>query len=274
MKYIKRFNEELKPETYISAGNRLKNLPGGGKKRSTPLIDYGLEKKYGFYKMHWANASTLLGKNLTFTNLKCESHFGRPDSSKIETFRYSAEDAVELWKKGNHPLCMTFNFVFQPTEETKDKMTSPSKSALGELYQNPMFSFEVWFSNWEEGLDSYNWDIDTEEPMTGDAVVDSNGMYKWTNEITIYKKKPVKMYYGKPYVFYGIFSDRSSALKFKRELNDLLEPHKEKVMELLSCVNAGADAIEEYEDRIKKISLNNLFSVDDKITNWFTYNEL
>ena len=45
-------------------------------------------------------------------------------------------------------------------------------------------------------------------------------------------------------------------------------------MELLSCVNAGADAIEEYEDRIKKISLNNLFSVDDKITNWFTYNEL
>ena len=274
MKYLKKFNEELKPETYIRAGNQLRNMPGGGEKRSTPLIDYGLEKKYGFYKMHWANSSALLGKNLTFTNLKCESHFGRPDSSKIETFRYSAEDAVELWKKGNHPLCMTFNFVFQPTEETKDKMTSPSKSALGELYQNPMFSFEVWFSNWEEGLDSYNWDYHTEEPITGDSVVDLNGLYKWTNELTIYKKKPVKMYYSKSYPYFGIFSDRSSALKFKRELNDLLEPHKEKVMELLSCVNAGADAIEEYEDRIKKISLNNLFSVDDKITNWFTYNEL
>jgi hypothetical protein len=44
MKYIKRFNEELKPETYISAGYRLKNLPGGGKKRSSPLIDYGFGK--------------------------------------------------------------------------------------------------------------------------------------------------------------------------------------------------------------------------------------
>ena len=272
MKYIKRFNEELKPETYISAGNRLINMPGGGKRRSSPLIDYGLEKKWGFYKMHWANTSTILGKDLTFTNLRCESYFGRPDSSKIETFRYSAEDAVELWRQGDHPLCMTFNFVFQPTEETKDKMTTSS-----ELYQNPMFSFEVWFSNWEEGLDSYNWDYHTEEPITGDSVVDLNGLYKWTNELTIYKKKPVKMYYGKQYGFFGIFSDRSSALKFKRELNDLLEPHKEKVMELLSCVNAGADAIEEYEDRINKISLNNLFSVDaerDYQSKWFTYHEL
>ncbi len=268
MKYIKRFNEELKPETYMRAGSMLKDMPGGGKRRSSPLIDYGLEKKYGFYKMHWANGSSLLGKDLTFTNLRCESYFGRPDSSKIETFRYSAEDAVELWRQGDHPLCMTFNFVFQPTEATKDKMNS------SELYQNPMFSFEVWFSNWEEGLESYNWDVDNDEPFEGDTVVDLNGMYKWTNEITIYKKKPVKMYYGKAYTYCGIFSDRASALKFKKQLNDLLEPHKEKVMELLSCVNASADAIEEYEDRINKISLNHLFSVDEKITNWFTYNVL
>lgn len=269
MKYIKRFNEELKPETYISAGYGLKNLPGGGKKRSSPLIDYGLEKKYGFYKMHWANGSSLLGKDLTFTNLICQSYFGRPDSSSVETFRYSAEDAVELWRQGDHPLCMTFNFVFQPTEATKDKMNS------SELNSNcPMFSFEIWFSNWEEGLESYNWDIDNDEPMTGDAVVDLNGLYKWTNELVIYKKKPVKMYYSKSYPYFGIFSDRASALKFKKQLNDLLEPHKEKVMELLSCVNASADAIEEYEDKINKISLNHLFSVDEKTANWFTYNQL
>lgn len=271
MKYIKRFNEELEPETYMRAGRMLKDMPGGGKKRSSPLIDYGLEKKYGFYKMHWANTSTILGKDLTFTNLRCESYFGRPESTN-ETFRYSAEDVVELWKQGNYPLCMTFNFVFQPTEETKNKMTTTS-----ELYQNPMFSFEVWFSNWEEGLDSMNWDIDNDEPMTGDAVVDLNGMYKWTNEILIYKKRPVKMNYGKLYGFFGIFSDRTSALKFKRGLNSLMEPHKEKVMELLSCVNAGADVIEEYEDRINKISLNNLFSVDaekDYQSKWFTYNHL
>lgn len=269
MKYIKRFNEELKPETYIRAGNSLMNMPGGGRKRSTPLIDYGLEKKYGFYKMHWANTSTILGKDLTFTNLRCESYFGRPDSSKIETFRYSAEDAVELWKQGNYPLCMTFNFVFQPSESTKDSL-----SQVSELGTNPMFSFEVWFSNWEEGLDSYNWDIDAEEPMTGDDVVDLNGLYKWTHEVLIYKNKPVKMYYGKQYGFFGIFSDRQSALKFKRELNNLMDPHKDKVMELLSCVNASSDDIEEYEKVVNNISLNNLFSVDERTTNWFTYHNL
>lgn len=277
MKYIKRFNEELEPETYMRAGRMLKGLPGdsldGGKKRSSPLIDYGLKMKYGFYKMHWANTSTILGKDLTFTNLRCESYFGRPDSAIVETFRYSAEDAVELWKRGDYPLCMTFNFVFQPTEETKDKITSTFGIGT-ELGQNPMFSFEVWFSVYDEGLESYNTDEEG-EPMTGDAVVDLNGLYKWTNEITIYKKRAVKMYYTKTYGFFGIFSDRASALKFKRELSSLLEPHKEKVMELLSCVNAGTDAIEEYEDKINKISLNNLFSVHaekDCQSKWFPYN--
>lgn len=275
MKYIKKFNEELKPESYINAGRRLMGMPANydrdKRKRSTALIDYGSEMKWGFYKMHWANSSTLLGKDLTFTNVKCECYFGRPDSQNIETFRYSAEDAVELWRQGDHPLCMTFNFVFQPSEETKDILSSRSISELG---TNPMFSFEVWFSNWDEGLDSYNWDVDNDEPFTGDDAVDLNGLYKSTREVSIYKKKPIKMYYGKQYGFFGIFSDRQSALKFKRELNNLMDPHKEKVMELLSCVNASADDIEEYEKTINNISLNNLFSVDENTKNWFTYHTL
>ena len=279
MKYLKKFNEDLDPDKYIRAGTQLRGMPGGGK-RSAALIDYGLEKKYGLYKMHLANTSTILGKDLTFSNLRCESYFGRPDSSKTETFRYSAEDLVERWKGGQSPLCITFNFVFQPTEETKDKMTTTINGVLqgnSELYQNPMFSFEVWFSEWEEGLDIYNWDYDKGEPMTDDAV-DINGLYKWSKTTLMYMKRPEKMYNNnKPYVYFGIFSDRSSALKFKRQLNSLLEPHKEKVMELLSCVNAPVDDIERYEDRINKISLNNLFSVDaekDYQSKWFTYNNL
>ena len=273
MKYIKRFNEELDdPGSYIRAGQKLMNMPGGGRKRSTPLIDYGYEKKWGFYKMHWANSSTLIAKDLTFTNLRCESYFGRPDSSKTETFRYSAEDVVELWRLGEHPLCMTFNFVFQPSEETRDALSSRSISELGTNVL-PMFSFEVWFSNWEEGLDSYNWDVDNDEPFTGDDAVDLNGLYKSTRGVSIYKGKPVKIY-GKQYGFFGIFSDRQSALKFKRELNNLMDPHKDKVMELLGCVNASADDIEEYEKVVNNISLNNLFSVDERTTNWFTYHNL
>ena len=270
MKYLKKFNEDLDPDKYIRAGTQLRGMPGGGK-RSAALIDYGLEKKYGLYKMHLANTSTILGKDLTFSNLRCESYFGRPDSSKTETFRYSAEDLVERWKGGQSPLCITFNFFLQATEETKDKLK------IDELRTNtPIFSFEVWFSEWEEGLDIYNWDYDKGEPMTDDAV-DINGLYKWSKTTLMYMKRPEKMYNNKPYVYFGIFSDRSSALKFKRQLNSLLEPHKEKVMELLSCVNAPVDDIERYEDRINKISLNNLFSVDaekDYQSKWFTYNNL
>lgn len=270
MKYIKKFNEELKPETYVIAGQRLKNLPGGGKKRSTPLIDYGFEKKYGFYNIHWANSSTVVAQSAKFTNPQCECYFSIPDSTNTQTFAYSAEDAVELWKQGDKPLCMTFNFTFQATEETKDKITSTDEI---KTYALPMFSFEVWFSSWEEGLDSYNWDIDNDQPFEGDTAVDVNGMYKWTNDIIIYKSKPVKKFYGKQYGFFGIFSDRQSALKFKRQLNELISPHKEKVMELLSCVNASAEALDEFEDKINNIRVNSLFSIEyDKASqnNWFT----
>ena len=269
MKYIKKFNEELKPNTYIQAGYRLRQLPGGGKKRATPLIDYGLEKQYGFYNMHCGNVSGVFAESAKFTKPICECYFGRPNSSDINTFGYSAEQVVEYWAAGNQPLCMTFNFTFQPAEETKDKYDSYQELKTSYL---PMFSFQVWFSNWEEGLDSYNWDVDNDEPMTGDDLVDINGMYNWTKEVLLMKLKPVKKYYGKTYPYYGIFADRSSALKFKRQLNDLILPHKEKVMELLSCVNASPDDIDEFEEKINNISVNSLFSVDiDKYSQstWF-----
>lgn len=272
MKYIKRFNEDLNPNSYIQAGYRLRQLPGDqqkGKKRSTSLIDYGLEMQYGFYNMHWANAAGVSVQSVKFTNPKCECYFGRPDSSDINTFNYSPEQVVEYWAAGNQPLCMTFNFTFQAAEETKDKYDTYQELKTSYL---PMFSFQVWFSNWDEGLDSYNWDYDNEEPMTGDAVVDVSGMYKWTNGIVVMKSKPVKKYYGKEYPYFGIFSDRQSALKFKRQLNDLISPHKEKVMELLSCVNASADSLDEFEDKINKISVNSLFSVDidkNSQSTWF-----
>lgn len=282
MKYIKRFNEDLDPDKYIKAGNRLSNMAGdmagGGKKRSIALIDYGLEKKYGFYKIHWATTAKVIGKNLTFTNLRCESYFGRPDSSKTETFRYSAEDAVERWKEGQSPLCITFNFFLQATEETKDKVKAVALTPSDEIKSNtPIFSFEVWFSEWEESLEEYNWDHDNGRPLTGDDAVDINGLYKWTKTTLMYMKRPEKMYNNKPYDYFGIFSDRTSALKFKRQLNSLLEPHKEKVMELLSCVNAPVDDIEEYEDRINRISINNLFSIEadgNCQSKWFTYSNL
>jgi hypothetical protein len=275
MKYLRRFNEELNPDTYIRAGRMLSNMPGGVK-RSSSLIDYGSEKKYGFYKMHWGYKNHIRLKDVAFTNLRCESYFSQPDSSNVKTFYYSAEDAVERWKEGESPLCITFNFFFQATEETKEKFTGHADDRYELISNIPMFSFEVHFSNWDEGLDAYNWDEDNERPMT-EGAVDLNGLYDWSKDIIIYIKAPQKKYYGKAYNYFGIFSDRASALKFKRKLNDLLDPHKEKVTELLSCVNGSGDDISEYEDRINKISINNLFSIEaegDCQLKWFKYNNI
>lgn len=50
MKHLKHFNEELRPETYIRAGNRLKYY--GKNKKGDKLVDYGYEKGHGFYNAH------------------------------------------------------------------------------------------------------------------------------------------------------------------------------------------------------------------------------
>lgn len=291
MKYIKRFNEELKPETYVRAGFTLKGKPGNikvdGGKRSTPMMDYGYSKKWGIYNMHFAS-NYLVVENSSFTNLRCDSYYSRPDSSNISSFQYSAEDAVEKWAKGEAPLCITFNFYFQATEETLDKvnnLSNLSSSNIKEIksYVIPMFSFQVCFSDWEDGLDAYNSDDYGDGQLPDDLKVDEKGLYEWTNSLDIYIKPPVKMYFNARYPFCGIFSDRNSAKLFKEKLNDLLDPHKEKITELLSCVNGRPDVIDQYEDKIKEISINNLVlrsiggvkpgsAIDT--SKWFTYDTL
>ena len=267
MKHIKRFNERLDPYTYIRAGRMLANRPGGGK-RPGPLIDYGLEKKFGkFYRMHWGNSSVLVGKDCTFTNLRCDSYFSRPIGGVQSTYLYSAEDVVERWANEAEPLCITFIFRFQATEETKDKIKHDELNKI----DLPMFSFEVRFSNFSDGLDDFNEYIVEDEP------VDVNGMYKGTKEINIYKKKPVKINFNATYPYFGIFADRPSALMFKRQLNKLIEPHKEKVMELLSCVNASGEDLDRFDDAINGISINELYTLDTdprNIDKWFTSNRI
>ena len=58
---------------------------------------------------------------------------------------------------------------------------------------------------------------------------------------------------------YGIFTDRQSALKFKRNLPSLINPHKEKIMDLLSIIGGGGDEVEDIFESFNKIRINALY---------------
>jgi hypothetical protein len=69
---------------------------------------------------------------------------------------------------------------------------------------------------------------------------------------------------------YGIFADSQSALKFKRNLPSLVNPHKEKIMDLLSIIGGGADEVEDIFESFNKIRVNSLYQDENlKGTNLF-----
>ena len=90
MKHLKRFNEELKPETYRSAGRHLDYY--NKRNRASALIDYANEKEFGFYKLHFANQSVIVTKadGQTFTELQLTGIYigGRGDMSENNNILY------------------------------------------------------------------------------------------------------------------------------------------------------------------------------------------
>ena len=73
---------------------------------------------------------------------------------------------------------------------------------------------------------------------------------------------------------YGIFADRQSARKFILNLPSLLNPHKEKIMNLLMIIGGGGDEVEDIFDSFNKIRINAIYQ-DENIKggnlhkNWY-----
>ena len=76
MKHLKRFNEELDPQTYIRAGMALKQY--GKTTKGNKLVDYGHEKGHGFYNAHiqWAGQSPVYTGKIT--DPTCKFYYGVP----------------------------------------------------------------------------------------------------------------------------------------------------------------------------------------------------
>lgn len=274
MKHLKRFNEELNPTTYRRAGTQLINK--FKEERGGKLVDYGNEKEFGFYNMYFCNNNGKIGSPIKVTNPKAQFYFGSFDTGSFDngkpSIRHkSAEELVSSWKKGDE-LAFTISFSFIATEESKRQI---EHSGLKKSSGVPMFSFKVQLSDWLDGLDEWNTDQDTGDIITGTEAHDIYDMFEntfYNVEITL--ERPVDQYH------FGVFTDRASAFKFKKELPRLIEPFEGHIHDIISVIGGESEQIEKIMDLFKKITLNGLYDDDAKAkaknndysNRWFDYN--
>jgi hypothetical protein len=270
MKYLRRFDEELNPSTYRTAGQRLMRAKFD-EERGATLIDYGNEKEFGFYNILVGNTGGKFnnGVPLTFTNPKATFYFNSIESDFYGNYgttelvkNKTAEELVQSWKKGDD-LAFTISFRFQATEESKSKY---SHSELETRAGTSIFSFRVELSDWYGGLDEWNTDQDTGDMIVGDEAHDIYDMFvnsSYHPKITL--QRPDNKF------IFGIFSDRASANKFVMDLPRLLEPFEGHIHDIISAI--GGDP--EHTDKIKmlfpsteslfgSISVNSLYDTNKK----------
>jgi len=259
MKHLRRFDEELNPNTYRNAGKRLINK--FKEERGGKLIDYGNEQEFGFYNMYFCNNNGKIDNPIKVTNPKAKFYFGSFEESSFDgngnlsINHKSAEDLVSAWKKGDE-LAFTISFNFMATEDAKRQKDHPT---LKQYSGVPMFSFRVSLSDWLYGLDEWNTDQETGELITGPEAHDIYDMFENTfhnAEITL--ERPVDKYY------FGVFTDRASAFKFKKELPKLIEPFEGHIHDIISVIGGESVQIEKIMDLFSKITLNGLYDDDTK----------
>ena len=271
MKHLKRFNEELKPDTYRKAAYKLRDYNKDSK--SKDLLDWADKKEFGYYNMCFVNSSAIITKSSTFTNPKLIGMYYGPVRTGERNkpvygeniLRHSDSESlanrlVNDWKNGNE-LSITFEFGFQPTSKTKslnDYLQNPTRGAnRWELGQNvPMFSIELELSHWYDGIEEWDSDARWEAEHRGEEFTPTSlyDFYKYSAEENLYLKRP------NAETFYGIFTDRSSSAKFLTFLKSSIDDKiKEKIMDVLSIVGGEAEDLERILNSFNKVRVHGLY---------------
>lgn len=268
MKHIRKFNEELEPEKYRRAGSRLTTK--FKEERGAKLIDYADEKEFGVYQINASmvprNQGRQLYVNMSFTRPKAELFFMKPKGD--------AEDLVKEWKEGGSALYFDISFSFKPLR--REVNAKNYLRNVDGVYSNMrMFSLRVKLCDWDMGLEEWNVDQDTGKSFIGTE--NEHGLYEMFEN----NYDPCIYLASTGESQYGIFADRQSALKFKRELPGMLEPLENEILELFSVVGAQASDYEKLMSLFPKISINGLYESIAKETThtnyenrWFAGNQL
>lgn len=272
MKHLKRFNEELKPDTYRKAAYKLRDY--NKDKKSKDLLDWADKQEFGYYNMCLVNSSTIIAKNDTFTNPKLIGmYYGEVKSGERnkpiygeDVLRHSDSEAlanrlVNDWKEGGVELAITFEFGFQATSQTKAKheyLDNPSKS-LQRWYIGPsvpMFSIELQLSNWYDGIEDWDSDSRWEAEHRGEEFTPTSlyDFYKNSAEESLYLKRP------NADIFYGVFTDRGSSSKFLKFLQSSIDDKvKDKIMDVLSIIGGEAEDLERILNSFTKVRVHGLY---------------
>ena len=254
MKHLKRFDEELKPDTYRRAGRLLQGR--FKEERGAKLIDYGNKQEFGTYNIIFAksinnSSSTVILADAKMTNPKAEFTFqpqwkNRWDNNgKLIDEIKSAEDLVRSWKAGSCELAFNISFRFMATEESKLKSRS---TELRDWRGAAVFSFNVTLHEFSDGLDEWNYEAEPGEEHDLFEMFDSD----FCPQITLAMPKT-------PNGTFGIFADRQSALLFKRSLPNLVEQFDDQIQEIVSVIGGESEHIEKIKSLFQKVSLNGLY---------------
>jgi len=274
MKYIKKFNEELYPKTYRSAGSKLDYY--NKSKNAAKLFDFADEKEFGFYNMNWANNNpsiTIKDSSFTEPRLTGIYYASTPTKYKDEFKGFNgmsygkdaetlAEDLVERWKLGQDGLNISFEFSFKATRETVEKSGRSTNFCWNA--NNPTakevkaFNLQIDLSEWYNGLD--DWDADARWDAEYDGVEFTPTtlieFYNWSACYNVMIKNPNDSQYG-------IFSDRKSAIKFKNWLlTNHLDDIKDAIMNVLRVVGGTSENIEKAVDAFTKMKIQGLYDDD------------
>ena len=263
MKYLKRYNEELEPATYRRASTKL--LAKVKKTRAGEMWDYADEKEFGVYNMHFIDPDYHELKDVKVSSPKVEFYYGSSDykiKTAVEGLTY-AEQLVNRWKelnkeKSDCKLSVTFVFSFIPQYKSKNRRISYEPPTYG--LPKHMTAFEIQLDLCDQNAFEAN--MENQDPNSPDLIE----VYDYSNEKYIYLKEP--FYQSK-----GIFADRKSVLKFKKELPTLIKPYIKDIADILSIVGAESEDIDEVYELFNKVRINNLY--DDEWNgnkhdaNWF-----
>lgn len=278
MKHLKKFNEELKPDTYRKAAYKLRDYNKA--KKSQDLLDWADKKEFGYYNMCLANNSAIITKNDTFTNPKLIGmYYGEVKTGERNKPIYGenilrssdsealANKLVNDWKEGRAELSITFEFGFQATSQTKTKnsyLNNPGRETqrwyIGQSV--PMFSIELQLSNWYDGIEDWDadarWDAENSgEEFTPTTLYD---FYKYSAEESLYLKRP------NGEIFYGVFTDRGSASKFLKFLKSSIDDKvKEKIMDVLGIIGGESEDLERILNTFNEVRVHGLY--DNEFTN-------
>ena len=257
MKWIKRY-EKLDTDTYKSAGKKLKHI--GKYERGQKLIDHADKKTHGVFNF-WVVFRADLGSSYSSFVYNSDDKMSKSAQEKIQELEFSnpscklelygdnktVESLIQSWSEGKCELGFNLQFSFSPMLSAQNAHSSTKYHGLNKSDKRVNL-FEIAFtiaapvSQQEEDL----------------TVFDKYERNSW-NTINLVPPSFSSNH------FYGIFSDRKSAFKFKNGFYKKLmeEKYYDQIYDIFSALGADVKDFERFIYGAKNLRTNFLY--DDEL---------